>query len=80
MFESRICRFHFKTDKVLGTDIVRCDLIDVTIPHVFCDEKTFCTTSSVSERGGMDSENYSVVIRSIVSHSVKSRLIRLKSI
>ena len=34
--------------------------------------KTLCTTSSVSERGDMDSENHSVVIRSIGSHSVKS--------
>ena len=30
--------------------------------------KTLCTTSSVSERGDMDSENHSVVIWSIGSH------------
>ena len=38
--------------------------------------KTLCTTSSVSERGDMDSENHSVVIRSIGSHSVKSTVLR----
>ena len=39
--------------------------------------KTLCTTSSVSERGDMDSENHCVVIWSIGSHSVKSTLSRL---
>ena len=34
---------------------------DVTIPHAFVLRKTLCTTSSVSERGDMDSENHSVV-------------------
>ena len=38
--------------------------------------KTLCTTSFVSERGDMDSENHSVVIRSIGSHSVKSTVLR----
>ena len=42
---------------------------DVTIPHACVLRKTLCTTSSVSERGDMDSENHSVVIRSIGSHS-----------
>ena len=36
-----------------------------------------CTTSSVSERGHMDSENHSVVIRSIGLHSMKSTVSRL---
>ena len=35
-------------------------------------EKTLCTTPSVSKKVGMDSENYSVVIQSIGSHSAKS--------
>ena len=39
--------------------------------------KTVCSTSSVSERGDMDSENHNVVIRSIGSHSVKSTVSRL---
>ena len=39
--------------------------------------KTLCTTSSVSERGDMDSENHSVVIPSIEPHSVKSTVSRL---
>ena len=30
---------------------------DVTIPHAFVLRKTLCTTSSVSERGDIDSEN-----------------------
>ena len=30
---------------------------DVTIHHAFVLRKTLCTTSSVSERGDMDSEN-----------------------
>ena len=34
--------------------------------------KTLCITSSVSERGDMDSENHSVAIRSIGSQSLKS--------
>ena len=34
--------------------------------------KTLCTMSSVSERGDMDSENHSVVIRRIGSHYMKS--------
>ena len=34
--------------------------------------KTFCTTLLVSERGDMDSENLSLVIRSIGSHTVNS--------
>ena len=53
--------FHFETDKVLGTDFVWWDMNDVTIPHAFVLRKTLCTTSSVSERGDMDSENHSVV-------------------
>ena len=43
---------------------------NVTIPAL-------CTTSSISERGDMDSENHSVVIRSIGSHSVKSTVSRV---
>ena len=50
---------------------------DDTIPHAFVLRKTLCTTSSVSERGDMDSENHSVVIRSIGSHSVKSTVSRV---
>ena len=45
---------------------------DGTIPHALCIEKNMGTTSSVSERGDMDSENHSVMIRSIGSHSLKS--------
>ena len=74
---SSICRFHFEMDNVLGTDFVRCDMNDVTILHALCIEKTLCTTSSVSERGDMDSENHSVVIWSIGSHSVKATVSRL---
>ena len=55
-------------------------LYDVTIPHAFVLRKTLCTTSWVSERGDMDSENHSVVIRSIASHSVKSTVSRLRSL
>ena len=39
LFRSRICRFHFETDKVLGTDFDLCDMNDVTIPHALCIEK-----------------------------------------
>ena len=74
MSRSRIFRFHFETDK---TDCVRCDINDVTISYALCIEKKLCTTSSVSEGGDMDSENRSVVIRSIGSHSVKSTVSRL---
>ena len=52
-------------------------LNDVAIPHALCNEKTLCTTSSVSERVDMDSENHSVVIRSIGLHSVKSTVSRV---
>ena len=40
LYRSRICRFHFETDEVLGTDFVRCDMNDVKIPHALCIEKT----------------------------------------
>ena len=36
MLRSRICRLHFETTKVLGTDFVRCEKDDVTIPHALC--------------------------------------------
>ena len=39
MFRSRICKFHFKTDKVFGTDFLRCDVNDITRPHALCIEK-----------------------------------------
>ena len=39
MSRSRIFRFHFETDKVFGTDFVRCDINDVTIPFALCIEK-----------------------------------------
>ena len=59
------------------------DIIDVTITHVLCiEKKTLCTTSSISEKGDMDTENHSVVVN-IGSHSVKptvSRLITLMGI
>ena len=64
--------FHLK-----NTDFVLCGMSDVIIPHALCIEKTLCTTSSVLERGNMDSENHSVVIRSIGSHSVKSAVSRV---
>ena len=56
--------------------------VDVTIPHAFVLRKTLCTTSSVSERCDMYSENHSVVIRSIRLHSVhvKSTLSRLRKL
>ena len=44
---SRICRFHFETDEVLGTDFVRCDMNDVKM----CIEKTLLTTLSVFREG-----------------------------
>ena len=80
MLRSRICRLQFETEKVLGTDSLRCDMNDVTIPHTFVLRKTLCTTSSVSERGPMDLENQSVVIRRIGSHSMKSTVSRLKTL
>ena len=80
MLMSRMCRLYFEKDigLALCTYFVRCDMNDVTIPHAFVLRKTLCTTSSVSERGDMDSENHSVVIRSIESHSVKSTVSRLR--
>ena len=78
MLRSRICRLQFETDKILCTYFVRCDMNDVTIPHAFVLRKTLRTTSSVSESGDMDSENHSVVIRSIGSHSVKSTVSGLR--
>ena len=35
MFRSIINKFHFETDKVLGTDFVWCDMNDVRILRVF---------------------------------------------
>ena len=40
-------------------------------------EKTLCTTPSVSKKVGMDSENYSVMIQSIGSHSAKSTVLKV---
>ena len=51
MFGSRICRFHFETDKVLGTDFVLCNMNDVTIPHELCIEKEHCVLRHQSQRG-----------------------------
>ena len=48
--------FILKKDKVLCTYFARSDMNDLTIPHAFVLRKTLCTTSSVSERGDMDSE------------------------
>ena len=39
MLISMINRLLFETDKVLGTDFVRCDMNDVTIPHALCIDK-----------------------------------------
>ena len=39
--------------------------------------ETLCDKSSVSEKGDLDSENNSVVIRNIESHSVKSTVSRM---
>ena len=39
MISSMICRFHYETDKVLGTEFVRCDINDLTIHHALCIEK-----------------------------------------
>ena len=77
MLKSRICRLHFETDKVLCTYFVRYDKNDVTMPDAFVLRKTLCTTSSVSERGDMDSENHRVVIQNIGSHSLKSIVSRV---
>ena len=78
IFRGRISRFHCKTDEVLGSDSIRCDTNDVTILHALCIRKSLCTKSQVSERG--DSENNSVVIRSIGSHSAKSTVPRLMTL
>ena len=34
-----MCRLHSETEKVLGTDLLRCDMNDVTISHALCIEK-----------------------------------------
>ena len=39
MSRGRISRFHFETNNIFGTDFVRCDLNDVTIPYALCIEK-----------------------------------------
>ena len=39
MLRSRICRLDFETEKVLGTDLLKCDMNDLTIPHALCIEK-----------------------------------------
>ena len=50
-------RLHFETDKVLCTDFVRCDkMTSQYLMHCVL-RKTLCTTSSVSVRGDLDSEN-----------------------
>ena len=54
------------------SDVVRCEMNDVTITSCIVLSKTLGTTSLVSERGDMDSENHSVVILSSGLHSVKS--------
>ena len=36
MFRSIICRFHLKTDKVRCTNVIRCNINDVKIPHALC--------------------------------------------
>ena len=60
---SRIYRPHFETEKALGIYFVQCDTNDVRIPHALCIEKKIaCTTSSVSEKGDMDSENHKYVV------------------
>ena len=65
---------------VLGTDFAQSDANDVRIPRVFVLEKTLCTTPSVSKKVGMDSENYSLVIQSIGSHSVKSTVLKVDTL
>ena len=40
MLRSRICRLYFEKDKLHGTYFVRCDMNNVTIPHVFVMRKT----------------------------------------
>ena len=39
LLRKRICRLHFETEKVLGTDLLRCDMNDVTIPDALYIEK-----------------------------------------
>ena len=39
MPRSRICRLHFEPEKVLGKDLLQCDMKEVTIPHALCFEK-----------------------------------------
>ena len=51
MFWSRVCRFYFETDKVLGADFVRCDMNNVTIPYALCIEKKHCVLRHHFQRG-----------------------------
>ena len=51
MFSSRICRFHFETDKAFGTDFERCDMNDLKIPYALCIEKNICVLRHRFQRG-----------------------------
>ena len=51
MFGSRVCRFYFETDKVLGADFVRCDMNNVTMPYVLCIEKKHYVLRHQFQRG-----------------------------
>ena len=59
---------------VFGINFAPCDMDNVTIvTHDILEKKhcvLLCTTSSVSERGDMDSENYNEVIRSILGRTL----------
>ena len=56
ILRSRIYRPHFETEKAHGIYFVRCGTC-----IVYC-EKIVCTTSLVSEKGDMDSENHKYVV------------------
>ena len=50
---------------------------DITIPHALCIEKKIVYYVISFKEGAVESENHSVVIWSIRSHSVKSTVSRL---
>ena len=71
MLRKRICRLHFETEKVLGTDLLRCDMNDVTIPHALCIEKNIVYYVISFREGWYGFRKPQCVDPSIGSHSVK---------
>ena len=51
MFRSRICRFHFETDKELGTDFELYDMNDGTIPQALNIENNYWVLRYQFQRG-----------------------------